>query len=123
MTTQTISHSNNQDLEIARLTILSDINLINTVTSMVSHIANTVGISIDDSIKLQEVLKNILKTVIADSYEGDNTRNIDVIVSKRFNSLIVAVEDKGLPFQFETLEGGNDARFQTFMALGYADNV
>lgn len=123
MSTQTISHSSEQDVVIAKLTILSDHKLTKTAISMVSHIANSFGVSLDDSIKLQEILTEILKTVINDCYEGVSTQNIDIIVARRFNSLVIAIEDKGLPFQFDSIEEGNDERFHTYMALGYADRV
>ncbi len=123
MSTQTISHSSAKDVVIAKLTILSDPCLYDTAINMVSHIANSLGVSSDDSHKLEKVLNEILETVVNDCYEGCNDQNINVIAARRFNSLVIAVEDKGIPFQFDSIEEGNDKRFQTYMALGYADRV
>jgi len=123
MGTQTILQSENQDRIIAKLTILSDIKLIKTVVSTVSNVADTLGLSDDDIIKLGDVLSEIFKNIVCEGYGGDNKQEINVSISIREHSLVVTIEDKGLPFYFDKLKEQSDNRFNSILALNYADQV
>ncbi len=123
MASQTIVSTEDHDEIIAKLTILSDKRYLRTVTDMVTDISKTQDLNQRDAKKLDQVIEDIFTTVVDDGYGGDNTKEIYIIVSKRAHSLVVAIEDKGLPFDYEKLERGEDKRFTKYLAKGYADHV
>ena len=123
MASQTIVSTEDHDEIIAKLTILSDKRYLRTVTDMVTDISKTQDLNQRDAKKLDQVIEDIFTTVVDDGYGGDNTKEIYIIVSKRAHSLVVAIEDKGLPFDYEKLERGEDKRFTRYLAKGYADHV
>jgi anti-sigma regulatory factor (Ser/Thr protein kinase) len=115
--------SNITDTQIARLTVLADTRYFDAVTDMVADIAKAQGLSEEAAHNLDEVLLEVLQKVLEYGYEGDTTQSVDITLSKRSHSFVVAVEDKGLPFDYQRLEHGEDPRFSSFLSLGFADRV
>ncbi len=115
--------ANITETQIARLTVLADTRYFDAVTDTVADVAKAQGLSEEAARKLDEVLLEVLRKVLEYGYEGDTTQSVDIILSRRAHSLVVAVEDKGLPFVYLKLEKGNDPRFSSFLSVGYADQV
>ncbi|MEQ9618668.1 MAG: GNAT family N-acetyltransferase [Deltaproteobacteria bacterium] len=114
---------NQHDLEIARVRILPEKSNLNALIGMVTDITRASGIARKDALNLDKVLDDIFHNIVKHGFDGDTSRPIDVSISKRLHSLVVAVEDKGLPFDYEKLERGEEKRFKSFMSKHYADEV
>lgn len=111
------------ETEIARITILPEKTVTAALADMVADIAEAYGISRRESGNIDRVLLDILENIVESGFEGDRQKPINVIVSKCLHTLVVAVEDKGLPFDYEKLEGGEEKRFSTYLTRNYADQV
>jgi len=111
------------EIQIARLSILPEDRYLRAAMDMVNGIAGANGFGKKDTKRLDEVLNDIFRNIVKYGFQGDTCHPVDVIVSKRLHTLVIALEDKGLPFDFEKLEHGEDERFRSYMFKGYADNV
>lgn len=120
---KTPTKTETHDIQIARLSILSDKRYFDAVIDMVTDISKEIGLRGDIATKLDEMLLEVLNKILEYGYEGDTTKSIDIILSKRAHSLVIQVEDRGLPFDYQKLEHGEDPRFRSFISSGYADQV
>jgi serine/threonine-protein kinase RsbW len=111
------------ELEIARLRVLADSDYLGAVIAMVTHLAKAAGLSPESARKLDAVLVCVFQNIIEYGYEGDSSQPVDVTVALRANSLVVRVEDRGKPYDFERLERGENALFTSILAKGYASDV
>lgn len=118
-----MSDGNPTERRIARLTVLADPRFLPALTDLVADIAMTVGLDKKAARKLDAVLDEIFRNIVEQGYKGDASQSIDVIVSQRTHSLVVAVEDKGLPFDYRQLQEGQDSRFSSILSAGYVDQV
>jgi anti-sigma regulatory factor (Ser/Thr protein kinase) len=109
------------EIEIARLSILPEDSYLKAIVDMVSDIAQANGIGKKDTRHLEQVLMDIFRNIVKYGFQGDTCQPLDVIVIKRLHTLVIALEDRGLPFDYENLEHGEDKRFKSYMSKGYAD--
>lgn len=114
---------NTADQQLTRVTLLADLRFLPALTDLVADIATTVGLEEEAAKKLDAVLSEIVHNVIEQGYKSDASQSFDVIVSRRAHTLTVAVEDKGLPFDYRRLQEGQDSRFATILQAGYVDQV
>ena len=119
----TKSPENKHEIEIARLSILPEERFLPVIADMLTDISRAFGISKKDTNHLEKVLLDIFRNIVTYGLRGDTCHPIDVIVSKRLHTFVIALEDRGLPFDYEKLEQGEDERFKSYMAHGYADAV
>src|SRR6185436_14841825 len=78
---------------IARVTVLADPRFLPALTDLLADIAGTVGLNEEAARKLDSVLDEIFRNVLEQGYRGDTGQSIDVIVSQRNHTLVVAIED------------------------------
>ena len=90
---------------------------------MVTDIAESCGIGGKESENLDRVLADILDNIVKFGFEGERRKPIDVVISRRLHALVIAIEDKGLPFDYEKLERGEEKRFSSYLSRQYADEV
>lgn len=111
------------EIEIARLSILPEDRYLPAIVDTAGAIAGANGIGKKETKRLDKLLTDIFRNIVKYGFEGDTCTPIDVIFSKRLHTLVIALEDRGLPFDFERLEHGEDERFRSYMSKGYADSV
>ncbi len=83
MGTQTILQSDSKDYIITKLTIKSDLKLLNVVTSTVSSTALILGLSSEDITKLKDVLTEIFNNIVHEGYGCDNSQEVNITVCTR----------------------------------------
>ncbi len=120
---QTPPEQQNIEAELARITILPEKAVIKALVDMVTDIAESCGIGRKESDNLDRVLVDIMDNIVKFGFEGSRNKPIEVIISRRLHALVVAVEDKGLPFDYEKLERGEEKRFGSYLSRHYADEV
>lgn len=111
------------ELEIARIRITAEKRNLDALVDLVTDIAEANGISETDTLNLDKVLDDILENIVRYGFEGNPQNPVDIIISKRLHSLVVAVEDKGLPFDYDRMESGEEKRFKSHLSKHYADEV
>jgi len=112
-----------QDIEIANLKILPEEKYLNAIVDVVSDIATVNGISTKDTNHLDKVLIEIFQNIVKYGFQDDTSKPIEILISKRLNTFVISLQDKGLPFDYENLEIGEDKRFKSYLSKGYADEV
>ena len=117
------SQTEASEIQIARLTVLADDRYLDAVTDLIADIAKVTGLDEESARKLDAIIDEVLQKIFEYGYEGDTTQSVHVVVSRRAHSLVVGIEDKGLPFDYLTIEQGGDPRFSSFLSKGYADQV
>lgn len=109
--------------EIASLKILPEKKYLGAVVDVVSDIATANGLNKKDTKNLDKVLVEIFKNIVKYGFEGDTSKYIQISIYKELHTFVVALEDKGVPFDYENLEKGEDKRFRSYLSKGYADQV
>lgn len=108
---------------LARLSIRANESFLQTAADMVTDMARTCGLKEKSINRLNKIVLEVIRNVIKFGYAGDSDQFIDVVIEKRSHSLVVAIEDQGLPFDYQVLESGEDSRFSQILSRGYADAV
>ena len=111
------------DTELASVRITPEPAHLKALIDFVSDLAAANGISTGDTRHLDRMLQDVLDNVVRYGFEGDASKPIEVIVSRRLHSLVVGVEEQGLPFDYERLERGEEQRFKAYLSKHYADEV
>lgn len=111
------------ETEIARVRIVPEKQNLDALVDMVTDISIAHGIKKKDALNLDKVLDDIFVNIVKYGFEGDTGSPVDIIISKRLHSLVVAVEDKGLPFDYDKLARGEEKRFKSYLSKQYADEV
>ncbi|MCC6713294.1 MAG: ATP-binding protein [Candidatus Dadabacteria bacterium] len=109
--------------EIARIRITPEKSHIKALIDMVTGISVSNGMQTSAAERLDRILADIIENIVAHGFEGDTRKPVEVIIYRRLHSLVIAVEDKGLPFDYDKLEKGEEKRFKSYMSRHYADEV
>lgn len=117
------SQKNTDEVQIARLQIVPEQRYLPAIVDVVTDIANANGISKKDTKNLDKVLVEIFNNIVKYGFQNDTSKTIDISIYMRLHCFVVSLEDKGLPFDYENLELGEDKRFKSFLSKGYADQV
>lgn len=85
-------------LELARLRLLTRQELVGAAVRFVSAVAEAEGMAEDDLPRLELCLEEACLNVVEHAFPGDVRAGYDVIVEARPPSLVVSVQDQGIPF-------------------------
>jgi anti-sigma regulatory factor (Ser/Thr protein kinase)/GNAT superfamily N-acetyltransferase len=111
------------DTELTRLSIITEKPYLKASIDLITDIVQASGIGAVEARKLDKVLNDIFENIVKYGFEGDRRRQVNVTLTKRLHSIVLAVEDKGLPFDYDKLEGGEEKRFESYISKHYADEV
>lgn len=117
------THQSIHENEIAHLKILSEEKYLGAIVDVVSDIAESNGIDKKDTKRLDKVLIETFNNIVKYGFQNDTSKAIEISIFKRLNTFVISLEDKGLPFDYENIEMGEDKRFKSYMSKGYADEV
>ncbi|MGB2692880.1 MAG: ATP-binding protein [Thermodesulfobacteriota bacterium] len=119
----TQTQDNSHEVQIAHLTILPEERYLSAIVDVVSDLANANGISKKDTTHLDKILVEIFNNIVKYGFQEDISKSIEISIFKRLHTFVISLEDKGLPFDYENLELGEDKRFKSYLSRGYADQV
>ena len=111
------------DTPIAKLTVAADGRYIDAVADLLSTVAAIDGLEDETARKLGAIAAEICRNAVEQGYEGGRDQTLEVEVSRRAHSLVVAIQDRGIPFDYRDLAGNRDRRFSAMLAAGYAREV
>jgi len=86
------------DESIARVTMTTDADLLPTVVGFVLQVTRRLGLADDSDEKLGLAVETVCRNVIEHAFDPDETGRYDIEVVRRPGQVVVAVEDRGLPF-------------------------
>ena len=113
---------NNKNL-LAKLTVKTDHRLLLPVLSFVKNLAVDFGFGADDADKLMVVTEEACKNVVKHAFKDEPDACFDIIVSKRDGRFVIGIEDKGLPFDFDSEENDKPKGFGLTIINEYTDEI
>lgn len=107
---------------VVRVTVSADLELLPPVVDFVGRTAQRLGLSGEDAKHLDRVVEVVCRNVVEHAFEPGNDGRYDVLVLRRPGQVVVAVEDQGLPFDYEYFEDG-DPVLSEMVHRSFADEV
>ncbi len=132
MSTDTVQPASEQDVPrqassgetvLAKLSILSDPHYLPSVVDMVTDIAMVESLTKEDAKKLDALLLEVCRNTIRYGYGGDTSRQLTISLLRRDHSLVIYIDDAGIPFDYHQIADDQDSHFKKILEKGYADSV
>jgi len=90
--------------QIARLILAAETRYLAPALAFIREAASPLGLAEPDLRDLARAVEEVASNVIRQAFEPSQRAFFDIVVLRRPGRLVVAVEDKGLPFDFQTLQ-------------------
>jgi serine/threonine-protein kinase RsbW len=90
--------------QIARVTLAADRAYLAAVLAFLREASGRLGLAAPDAAGLERAVQEVCLNVIDSAFEPGEAATFDVVVLRRPGHVVVAVEDRGLPFDFAKLE-------------------
>jgi anti-sigma regulatory factor (Ser/Thr protein kinase) len=108
---------------IARVTVTTDAELLPTVVCFVRQVAHRIGLRNKAAEQLDESVEAVCRNVIEHAFGPDEEGQYDVLVFHRPAQVVIAVEDRGLPFDYARLTDGGDTALPEMLHRSFAEEV
>ena len=108
---------------LAKISVKSDIKLLPFILSSVKSIAINYGLNEDDADKLMLITDEACLNVINHAYRNNPEAFFDIMIELKFGQFIIGVEDRGLPFDFDSGDKDKNKGFGLTIISLYADEV
>jgi len=92
---------------VARITVAADAGLLQPVIEFVGRMTRLLGLV--DSRQTEGAVELVCLNVIEHAFGPEEEGSLDVYVLRGAGQVVVAVEDRGLPFDYSRLQSGEDA--------------
>lgn len=100
---------------------LSHVSTLDVAARAVADTAGRFGLEAIECTQLASLLSEALATVIADSFDGSDTIDVDVSVGYEPGRVTIVLKQRGAPSTY--LNGELPMRLETLLALGYAESM
>jgi anti-sigma regulatory factor (Ser/Thr protein kinase) len=107
---------------IVRLTLRNKLEFLPEALSLVRGITTKMGLPEKDASRMELVVEEACVNVIEHAFEGQNS-TYDIFIIRRPGQIVVAVEDRGLPIDFQKMEEGQVSGLGTVLMKTLADEV
>src|SRR5919205_1953251 len=111
------------DKPVAAVTVLADVELLPAVVDFVRRTANQLGLRDKAAEHLDQAVGTVCRNVIDHAFESNEARRYDVYVLRRPGQVVIAIEDRGLPFDYATLQDASDTALPDMLHRSFADEV
>src|SRR4028118_1159604 len=91
---------------VVRLAVTTDAELLPTVVDFVRQIAQQLGLKDKAAEKLDQAVETVCRNVIEHAFNPDEAGQYDIEILRRPGRIVIAVEDRGLPFDYDHLREG-----------------
>lgn len=108
---------------VARLTVTTDPALVPAVVDFVRRVAHRLGLEDKAAENLNLALETVCRNVIERAFDADEGGEYDVEVLRRPGQVVVAVEDRGLPFDYDPLREGGSTALPEMLRHSFADEA
>jgi Histidine kinase-like ATPase domain len=116
------SEGANLEEPIARVAVSADTGFLPPVVDFVRQTAHRLGLRDEAAEHLDRVVEVVCRNVIEHAFEPDDDGRYDVLVLRRPGQVVVAIEDQGLPFDYECFKDG-DPVLSEMVHRAFADEV
>src|SRR5215203_4817417 len=111
------------DKPVAAVTVLADAELLPAVVDFVRRTANQLGLRGKAAEHLDLAVERVCRNVIDRAFEPEEVERYDVYVLRRPGQVVIAVEDRGLPFDYVPLQDGSDTVLSDMLHRSFADEI
>lgn len=111
------------DKEIARVKFLAEKKYLPTMVNLVNQIARSEGFAANAAGKLELAAEEACLNIIDHAYGPDEQGHIELICQRKPGELVIAVQDKGLPFDFGLVEGESSTGLGSLLMKALVDQV
>src|SRR5215213_1762737 len=108
---------------VASVTVLARAALLPAVVDFVKRAAHQLGLNDTDAEHLGWAVETVSRNVIDRAYEPEEEGRYDVYVLRRPGQVVIAVEDRGLPFDYVPLQEGSDTALPDMLHRSFADEI
>src|SRR5215203_2151306 len=108
---------------VASVTVLARAALLPAVVDFVKRAAHQLGLNDTDAEHLGWAVETVCRNVIDRAYEPEEEGRYDVYVLRRPGQVVIAVEDRGLPFDYVPLQEGSDTALPDMLHRSFADEI
>ena len=113
----------NLEKTVASVTVLADTALLPAVVDFVKKTTHQLGLNDTDAEHLGQAVETVCRNVIDRAYESEEEGWYDVYVLRRPGRVVIAVEDRGLPFDYAPLQTGNETALSDTLHQSFADEI
>jgi anti-sigma regulatory factor (Ser/Thr protein kinase) len=103
------------DKPVAAVTVLAGAELLLAVVDFVRRTANQLGLRGKAAEHLDRAFERVCRNIIDRAFEPDEEGRYDIYVFRRPGQVVIAVEDRGLPFDYAPLQDGSDMVLQDML--------
>jgi serine/threonine-protein kinase RsbW len=111
------------DSLITKITVKTDKKLISSIVAFVRDVAIHEGLNLEDARKLELVADEACLNVIDHAFEGQDGAYFDITLERRPAQFVIAIEDKGLPFDWKTVDSGKGQGIGLMLMKAFSDEI
>src|SRR5919202_924043 len=111
------------DKPVAAVTVLADVELLPAVVDFVKRTANQLGLRDKAAEHLDQAVGTVCRNVIDHAFESGEEGRYDVYVLRRPGQVVIAIEDRGLPFDYVPLQDASDTALPDMLHRSFADEI
>ena len=108
---------------VVRVTVSADAGFLQPLVDFVRETVHRLGLPDAAADHLDRVVELVCRNVVEHAFEPGNDGRYDVLVLRRPGQVVVAVEDQGLPFDYECFTDGGDPVLSEMVHRSFADEV
>jgi anti-sigma regulatory factor (Ser/Thr protein kinase) len=108
---------------VARVTVTTDAELLPVVVDFVRRVTSQLGLRDRAAERLDHAVESVCRNVIEHAFEADEEGRYDVEVLRRPGRVVIAVEDRGLPFDYAHLRNDGDTAMPEMLRYSFADEM
>jgi anti-sigma regulatory factor (Ser/Thr protein kinase) len=108
---------------VARVTVTTGAELLPAVVDFVMQAARQLGLRDKAAEQLDLAVETVCRNVIEHAFDPDEEGQYDVEILRRPGRVVIAVEDRGLPFDYARLQEGENTPLPEILHHSFADEV
>jgi anti-sigma regulatory factor (Ser/Thr protein kinase)/GNAT superfamily N-acetyltransferase len=108
---------------VASVTVLAAATLLPAVIDFVRRIAHHLGLNDTEAEHLGQTVGTVCRNVVDRAFDPEEEGRYDIYVLRRPGQVVVAVEDRGLPFDYALLQGGSETSLPGTLRRSFADEI
>jgi anti-sigma regulatory factor (Ser/Thr protein kinase)/GNAT superfamily N-acetyltransferase len=108
---------------VARVTVGTDADLLPAAVGFVWQVAHRFGLRNKAAEHLDRAVETVCRNAIEHGFDPDEEGQYDVEILRRPGQIVVAVEDRGLPFDYDRLRDGGDTVLPEMLQHSFVDEV
>jgi len=108
---------------VVRLAVTTDAELLPAVVDFVRQMAQQLGLKDKAAEKLDQAVETVCRNVIEHAFDPDEAGQYDIEILRRPGGVVIAVEDRGLPFDYVRFQDGKGRVLPEMLHRSFANEI